>query len=218
MRIEIISIFVTFFIFVTVAPAAADDVKSMKDTRNQETTIKVHGNGIIFQKSKTPTGQPMRSLKQLNAGLQPTHSYLATDYGAIMGTAILCVNFLQTMEGTKKLHPTDSLHQVIYSYAFFRDPWKDRLLKSGESNGTDSSNSNLGQPILRLYQNPNVDKYFEEGKIGSTLKLLQWKREEIFNEIFMGLRLSFGLKSKPMLVELNISPFPEKGPGLLIAF
>ncbi len=218
MRVEIISIFVTFCIFVTAGPAAAGDVKSMKDTHNQETTIKVDENRIIFQKSKAPAGQPVRSFKKLNAGLQPTHSYSTTDYGAIMGTAILRVNFLQIMEETKKLRLTDSLHKVIYSYALFHDPWKDRLLSPGEINETDSSNSNSSQSILRLYQNPNGDKYFEEGKIRSTLKLLQSKREEIFNEIFMGLRLSFGLKSKPMLVEMNISPFPEKGPGLIIAF
>jgi hypothetical protein len=218
MRDEIISILFTFFIFVTAGPVAAGDVKSMKDTGNPETTIKVDENGVIFQKSRAPAGQPVRSFKKLNVGLQVTHSFSATNYGAIMGTAILCANFLQTLEETKKLRLTDSLHEVIYSYAFFRDPWRDRFFNSGGTNETDSSNSNLSQPMLRLYQNPKGDKYFEEGKIGSTLKLLQLKREEIFNEIFMGLRLSFGLKNKPMLVEMNISPFPEKGPGLLIAF
>jgi len=216
MRAEIISIFVTFFIFVTVSPAAASDVKSVKDKGTQETTIKVDENRVFFQ--KTAAGQPAKSLKKFDAGRQPTHPYSATDYGAIMGTPILRVNFLQTKEEPKKFHLTDSLHKVIYSYAFFRDPWRDRPLSSREDNGTDSSNSNLSQPISKFYQNPKGDKYFEEEKIGSILKLLQSKREEIFNEIFMGLRLSFGSKNKPMLVEMNISPFPEKGPGLLIAF
>jgi hypothetical protein len=105
---------------------------------------------------------------------------------------------------------------VICSYDFSHDPWKDRILSPREINETDSSN--LSQPILRLYQNPNGDKYVEEGKVRSTLKLIQLKREEIFNEIFMGLRFSFGAKNKPLLVEMNITPFPEKGPGLTIAF
>ncbi len=218
MRIAIISIFVTFFIFVTVGPAAAGDVKSMKDTRSQKTTIKVDENRIIFQKSKAPSRQAASSSKKLNAGLQPTHSYSATDSGAIIGTAILCVNFLKTMEQTNKLRLRDSLNTVICSYGSLHDPWKNRLLSSGEINEANPSNSNLSQAILRLYQNPNADKYFEEGKIRSTLKLLQWRKEEIFNEIFMGLRFSFGSKSKPMLVEMNISPFPEKGQGLFIAF
>jgi hypothetical protein len=218
MHVKIISILVTFCIFDIVGPAWAGDVKSTENTRSQETTIKVDENRIPFQKNYAPARQAVGSPKKNNSGLQPTQSYSITDYGAIMGTATLCVNFLRTMEETKKLRLTEALHKVIYSYEFFRDPWNDRVLSSREVNQTDSSSSSLRQPIFRLYQDPNGDKYSEEGKVQSTLRLLQLKREEIFNEIFMGLRFSFGSKSKPMLVEMNISPFPEKGQGFVIAF
>ena len=206
----------TFFIFVIVRPARAGDVKSTENTLNQETTIEVDENRFVLQKSMAPARPPVNSFKKLVARSQPTDSYSPTDYGAIMGAAILRVNFLRTMEETKKLRPTDSLHKVICSYEFSHDAWKDRVLSPREINETDSSN--VSQPILRLYQNPNGDHYVEEGKVRSTLKLLQLKREEILNEIFMGLRFSFGAKSKSMLVEMNISPSPEKGPGLTIGF
>ncbi len=218
MRVKIISILLTFFIFVIVSPAMAGNVKSTKDTPNRETEIKVDKNRVRFLKSKGPARQPATSFKKLNAKFQSTTPYLATDAGAIMGTAIFCVNFLKILEETKKLRLTDSLYKAVYSYELFRDPWKDRPLSSGEINRRASSNSNLGQSIPKPYVNPNGDSYFEEGRIRSTLKLLQLKREEVFNEIFMGFRFSFGSKSTPMLVEMNISPFPEKGPGVIIAF
>jgi len=216
MHVKIISILLTFFIFVIVRPAGAGDVKSMEYTLNHEATIKMDENRIPFQKSKAPARQPVSPFKKLIAGSQPTHSYSPVDHGTIMGAAILRINFLKTMEETKKLQPTDSLHKVICSYDFSHDPWKDRVSSPRKINETDSSN--LSQPILGLYQNPNGDKYVEEGNARSTLKLLQLKREEIFNEILMGLRFSFGAESKPLLVEMNISPSPEKGPGLTIAF
>lgn len=201
-----------------VSPAMADNVKSMKDTTNRETVIKVDKNRVHFLKSKERARQPVTSFKKFNAKFQSTIPHSATDSGAIMGTAIFYVNFLKTLDETKKLRLIDSLHRVVYSYEFFRDPWKDRRLSPGEINQRDSSNSNLGQSILKLYLNPNGDSHFEEGRIRSTLKLLQLKREEVFNEIFMGFRLSFGSKNTPMLIEMNISPFPEKGPGVIIAF
>jgi hypothetical protein len=135
-----------------------------------------------------------------------------------LGTTILGVNFLRTLEEMKKLRLRDSLHEVIFSYEFFQDPWKGGLLSSGQTPNTVSSTPDLAQPVLRLYFNPNADRYFEEGKIRSIFKLLQFRREEIFSEIFMGFRFSFGSKSTPMLVEMNISPFPDKGSGFIIAF
>jgi hypothetical protein len=218
MHVKIISILLTFFIVVIVCPAGAGDVKSMEYTLNHEATIKMDENRIAFQKSKAPARQPVSPFKKLIAGSQLKHSYSPADHGTIMGAAIFCVNFLKTMEETKKLRPTDSLQKAIHSSEVFHNPWKDRVLSSGEINKTDSSNSSLSHPILGLNQNLNGDKYVEEGNIRSTPKLIQLKREEIFNEIFMGLRFSFGAKSKPLLVEMNISPSPEKRPGLTIAF
>lgn len=218
MDVKIISILLTFFIFVTVSGAGADNVKSMKNTANQETMMKIDENKVAVQKRKEPAREPGKPLKKLKARLQSTASYSVTNCGANMGTTMLGANFLKALEERKKLRLTDSLHKVIYSFESFQDPWKDKFLSSREITQTDSPSSNFGQPILKPYLNPNGDKYFGEGNIRSTLKLLQFRREEIFNEIFMGFRFSFGPKSTPMLVEMNISPFPEKGPGFIITF
>jgi len=218
MDAKIISILLSFFIFVMVSGVGAENVKSVKNTGNQETITKLDENKGAVQKRKEPAREPGTPSKKLKARLQSNVSYSVTDYEAIMGTAMLGANFLKALEERNKLRLTDTLHKVIYSFESFQDPWKDKFSRSLEIAQTDSANSNFGQPILKPYLNPNEDKYFEEGKIRSTLKLLQFKREEIFNEIFMGFRFSFGAKSTPMLVEMNISPFPEKGPGFIIAF
>lgn len=218
MDAKIISILLTFFIFVTVSGTGADNVKSMKNTANQETIMKMDENKAAVQKRKEPAREPGKPLKKLKARLQSTISYSVKDYGTLMGTAVLGADFLKALEERKKLRLTDSLHKVIYSFESLHDLWKDKFLSSREITQTDSPNSTFGQPISKPYLNPNGDQYFEEGKIRSTLRLLQFKREDIFNEIFMGFRFSFGPKSTPMLVEMNISPFPEKGPGLIIAF
>lgn len=218
MHVKIISILLTFFIFVTVGGTGADNVKSKQNTPNQATIMKADENTVAVLKRKEPPSEPATPLKKLKARLQSTISYPVTDYGAIMGTAVLGANFLKALEERRKLRSTDSLHKVIYSFESFQDPWKDKFSTSREITQSNSPNSNFGQPILKLYLNPDRDKCFEEGKIRSTLKLLQLKREEIFNEIFMGFRFSFGPKITPMVVEMNISPSPEKGPGLIIAF
>jgi len=218
MHVEIISILLTFFIFVTVGGAGADNVKSKQSTASQATIMKVDENKVAVLKKEEPSRESATPLKKLKARLQSTISYPVTDYGAIMGTAVLGVNFLKTLEERRKLRSTDFLHKVIYSFESFQDPWKDKFSTYREITQTNSPSSNFGQPILRLHLNPDGDKYFEEGKIRSTLKLLQLRREEIFNEIFMGFRFSFGPKITPMAVEMNISPFPDKGPGVIIAF
>jgi len=217
---KIISILLTFFIFVIVNQAAADDdVKSMKNTANQDTIMKMDESRAGVLKRMEPAKEPATSLKKLKARFQSTISYSVTNHGTITGSrAKLRVNFLKVLEEEKKLHLSDSLHRVISSYEFFQHPWRDRFLSSRETNETNSPDSNFGQSVPKLYLNPEGEKYFEEGKIQSTLKLLQSKREEIFNEIFMGFRFSFGQKNTHMLPEVKISPSFEKGVGFIIAF
>ncbi len=199
MTIKKISILLTFFIFVTVSGAGADNVKSMKNTANQETIMKIDENKGVIQERTKPAKKTVKSLKKLKRD--------STKLG---------VNFLKALEEVKKFQLTDSLHNVIYSYEFFQDAWKDRFLSSRKINETKSSNSEGGQSISKPYL--NGDKYFGEGNILPIFKLLQSKREEAFKEIFMGFRLSFDPKSTHMFVEMNISPCPEKGPGVIIAF
>jgi hypothetical protein len=218
MSAKILAILLTFFIFVAVNVSRADDVKWVKNTVSQQTMIALEENRVAFQKTGQPGREPVTALKKLRAGFQSTISYSPSDYGAIPGTTILGVNFLRTFEEMKNLRLPDSLYKVIYSYEFFQDPWKGGRLSSGQTLNTDSSSSDLAQSALRLYLNPNGDKYVEEGKTRSIFKLLQFRKEEIFGEIFMGFRFSFGSKSTPMHVQMNISPFPDKGPGFIIAF
>ena len=189
----------TFFIFVTVSGAGADNVKSMKNAANQQTIIKMDENKGVIQERTEPPKKPVRSLKKLK-----------------LDSAKPGVNFLKALEEVKKFQLTDSLHNVIYSYEFFQDAWKDRFLSSLKINETKSSNAAGGQSISKPHL--TGDKYFGEGNILPTFKLLQSKREEVFKEIFMGFRLSFDPKSTHMFVEINISPYPEKGPGVIIAF
>ena len=213
MIIKIISILSTFVIFVMVIQVGADDVKSVKYTANRETIIKMDKNKGVLQKRIEPAKTPVKSSKKLMAGFQ---SAILHDYEAILDSTKLGVNFLKTLEEEKKLQLTDFLYKVIYSYEFFQDAWKDRSLSSRKINESKSSNSDFGQSISKPY--PIGDKYFGEGNILSTFRLLQSKREETFREIFMGFRLSFNPKSTHMLLEMNISPSSEKGPGVIIPF
>ena len=219
MTYKIISILLTFFIFVIVNQAGADDVKSTKNTANQDTIIKMDGNRAGLQKKMKPAEEPATSLKKLNAGFQSVIAYSVANHGPITSSRTkLRVNFLRVLEQKKKLHLSDSLHKVIYSYEFFQDPWRDRFLRFRATDDTHSPDSTFDRTAPNRYLDPYGEKYFEEGKIQSTLKLLQSKREEIFNEIFVGFRFSFGAKNTHTPPEMRISPSFEKGAGFIIAF
>ena len=213
MPIKKISILLTFFIFVIVIQVEANEVKSVKYTANRETIIKMDGNTGSLQRKIEPAKEPARSTKKLKAGFQ---SGMLFDYGGTSESTKFSVNFLKALAEVKKFPLTDSLHKVIYSYHLFQNNWGDRSLTSAEINGAKSSNSGSGQSISNPY--PIGDYYFGEGRIPSTFKLLQSKRDEAFKEIFMGFRLSLDPKSAHMLVEMNISPSSEKGPGVIIPF
>ena len=213
MTIKKISILLTFFISVMGTQAGADEVKSVKYTPYRDKIIKMDENTGATQKRMEPVKKPARSTKKTKAGFQ---SVGLSDYAGKLDSPKLGANFLKTFEEMKKLQLTDSLHKVIYSYRFFQDVWKDRFLSSLEINGTKSSNSGSGQSISNPH--PNGGNYFGEAELLPTFKLLQSKREETFKEIFMGFRLSFGPKRTHLLVEMNISPSSEKGPGVIIPF
>jgi len=213
------SILLTFFIFVTVNQARADDVKSMENTINRDTVIKMDENRVGVLKRTELVGESTTFQKKPKARFQSTVSYLNLNHGTITGSKTkLRFNFLRVLEQEKKLHLSESLQKVIYSFQFLQDPWSDRFLHTRETNDTNSSASNFGQAAPNPYLNPDRERYFEDGKIQSTLKLLQLKKEEIFNEVFVGFRFSFGGKTTHTLPEMRISPSLEKGAGLIIAF
>jgi hypothetical protein len=213
MTIKKIAILLTFFIFVMVTLVRANEVKSVKYTPNRDKTIKMHENTGPLQKRMEPVKEPARSTKTTKASFQ---SVMLFDYVGISESTMPGVNFLKALEEVKKFPLRDSLRKVTYSYQFFQDIWKDRFLNYREINGTKASNSGFGQSISKPY--PNGDNYFVDWNVLPTFKLLQSKRDETFKEIFMEFRLSLDPKSTHMLVEMNISPSSEKGPGVIIPF
>lgn len=214
MVINKVAILLGLFIFGITAQVRADLVKSINNAANQETIMKMDENKVVMQKKQGPPKEPINSLKKTKARFPSDISY--SDYGAIMDGNKLDVNFLKTLEERKKPRLTDSLNKVIYSFQFSRDAWKDKFLTFREVTETRSPNSDFGQSILKPY--PNGNKYFEEGRIPATYKLLQSKREELFKEIFMGFRFSFAPMSGHLFLEMNVTPSSEIGPGIIIPF
>jgi hypothetical protein len=128
----------------------------------------------------------------------------------------ICKKMETTKEPVKTRLLLDSLDKVIFSYEFTQNAWRDKFLSFREFAEIKSPNSDLGQSASKPYAEGN--KYFEEGRILKTFKLLQSKRDELFKEIFMGFRLSFAPTSRHVFLEMNITPSSEKGPGVIIPF
>jgi hypothetical protein len=192
------------FIFGIIAQAWADSIKSINNAANQET---------IMKKKGLAKG-PIRSSKNRNIRFYKGISY--SDYGAIIGDIRPDVNFLKTLEEKKNPRLRDSLDKVIYSYEFFKDAWKDKFLTFRGIAEAKSSNSGSDQSVPKPY--PNGNKYFEEGRILTTFKLLQSKREELLKEVSMGFRFSFEPMSGHMFLEMNVTPASETGTGIIIPF
>ncbi|HXX35859.1 MAG TPA: hypothetical protein VEM15_15420 [Thermodesulfobacteriota bacterium] len=219
MATKIMSILLTFFIFVIVSQAGANDVKSRENTTNRDPTIRKDENRIGLLKRTEPVEERAASQKKLKARFQSTISYSDPNPGTTTGSRTkLRFDLLRVQKQKKQFHLSESLQKVIYSFEFFEDPWRDRFLRSRETNSTNSLDSNFGQVSLNRYLNPEPEKYFDEGKTQSTLKLLQSKREEIFKEVFVGFRFSFGAENTHALPEMRISPSFERGAGFIIAF
>ncbi len=209
-----VSILLALFIFGIFTQVWADSVKSINNAANQLTIMKMDENEVVMQKKKELTKEPTKSSKKRKAKFPPVMPY--SDYGAIMGSAKPDVNFLKALEEKKKPRLIVSLDKVIYSYKHSQVDGRDKFLTFQDVIKTKSSNSDFGQPFLKPY--PDGNKYFEEGRILTTFKLLQSKREEIFKEIFMGFRFSFNPMSGHMFLEMNVTSSSENGPGLIIPF
>jgi hypothetical protein len=99
---------------------------------------------------------------------------------------------------------------------FLTPPTKARLGAIERVTETKYLNSDFNQSILKPF--PDGNKYFEEGRILTTLKHLEFKRVDIFKEIFMGFCLSLDPMNGHMFLEMNITPSSGKGPGFIIPF
>jgi hypothetical protein len=108
---------------------------------------------------------------------------------------------------------TEYLDKIIFPYDFVHSAWKDKIFMGVAE--AKSSNPDVRQPNFGPYRPGN--NYFEEKRILETFKHLQFKREELSKEIFMGFRFSFNPVSGHVFLEMNAIP-SEKGPGLIIPF
>ena len=200
------------FIFGIATEGWPDSVKSIKNTTNRLTIIKMDKNEVIVQKKKEFTKESTKSSKKRKARFPPVMP--SSNDGAIIRTAKMEVNFLKALEEKKKPRLIDSLDKVIYSHKPFQVAERDKFLTFQDVTKTKSSNSDFGQPLLKPY--PDGNQYFEEGKIQATLKLLEFKREERFKEIFIGLHFSFYPMSRHMFLDMNATSSSEKGTGFFI--
>lgn len=192
-----VAFLLTLSIFGSVAQARADSVKSMNNDANQLTMMKMDENKVVIQKKTEPTTEPTQSLKKSKAKFQ-------------VG------NFLRTLEEQKSSQWLESLYKVIYSHDFSHYAWTNGFLNSWQVTETRSSTLEVGQSALK--PNPDGNGYSEEGRLLTTLRLLQSKREETFKDLFMGFRFSFDLMNGHVFLEMSVAPSFKKGSGFIIRF
>jgi hypothetical protein len=218
-KVDILSVKIVslsfLFIFGVITQVKADSFKSINNTVNQETITKMNENEISTRKNLRPAKDPDESLKKRRAKFQsgPFHD---TDGGKLMSMEKFDVNLLKIAEEKKKPLLSESLDQVIYFDKFAQQGGRGKFLTFQEVTKTNSPNSDFGQFVLRPYQYGT--NYLEEEKTSGRLKLLQFKREEIFREIFLGFRFSFTPMVGHIFLEMNGIPSSEKRPSIMIPF
>jgi hypothetical protein len=209
-----VPILLTLFIFGIPAPLQTQSVKSINNAANELTTMKMDENNAVMQIRTGAPKEPAKALKEPEAGFQSVISH--TDYGAIMGGTKLEVNFLKVLRKTKYSLSANSLDKWISSYEFTQQARGYKSLNFLEIVKTQSLSSEFSRPLLTPY--PDQNRYFEEGRIQTTLRRLQSKREELFEEIFMGLRFSFNPARGHMFLQMGVAPSSDKDAGFAIPF
>ena len=194
MALKKVAILLTLFIFGSIVRAWGDPVKSSNDAVNQLTTMKMDENNVVIQKKAEPARKRAESLKKSQVKFRD-------------------VNFLRTLEERKRSQWVESLDQAIYSREVSEDAWRNKFISPRQVRETKSSSSDSGHSILKPH--PDGNGYFGEGRMLTTLRLLQSK-EETFKAIFMGFLFSFDLTNGHMLLEINVAPSPEKSSGFII--
>jgi hypothetical protein len=177
MKIKIVSIMLSLFIFGITPQGWAGLVKSIDFASNQTSIMKMDANEGTL-------------LKRIETTKEPLHSLLG------------------------------SLDKVISSFQFPQKARRDHLLYLDEPPIIKPSNLDLSQSAL--WPNFNENHYVEGGRLLTTFKSLQSKKEEIykeiFKEIFMGFRFSFKPMSGHLFLDMNVTPLSERGTGLIISF
>ena len=201
MVINKVAILLTLFIFGIITQVESNSVKSMNNAANQEMIRKVDENKGAIQKKKGHAKDAIKSSEKRQTRFQPSIPH--TDDGLIIGTPELTVNFLRTVKEKKRSPLTECLDKVFFSDDYVPDIWRDKFPNFMGLAEAKSSNPDLRQSPLGSY--PTGNKYFEEGRILETFKLLQFKREEILKEIFMGFCLSFDPMNGHIFLEMNLT-------------
>ena len=201
MIIKQVAILLTLFTFGIITQVESNSVKSMNNVANQEMIRKMDENKGAIQKKKGHAKDAIRSSEKRQTRFQPSIPH--TDDGLTIGTPELDVNFLRAVGEKKRSSLTECLDKVIFSYDYVQDIWRDKFPNFIGLAEAESSNPDLRQSPLGSY--PTGNKYFEEGRILETFKLLQFKREEILKEIFMGFCLSFDPTNGHIFLEMNVT-------------
>jgi hypothetical protein len=213
MMINKVAILLTLFIFGIIPRVWADSVKSINNSADQVKTMKIDENKALIEKKAKPARASTQPSKNRKGGFQSGIPY--TNDG-IIGNTRLDVNFLKTLEEDRNHQLRGSLDKAIYSNEFSQGVWRDKFLNLQEIGEFKSPASGSGQSNPKPY--PNGNKNPDRGGMLATFKLLQSGREELFKEIFMGLRFSFSPMSRHMFLEMNVTPSSEGGPGIIIPF
>lgn len=199
------------FIFGITTLVYAESVKSINNTVNQETLIKMDENKAVMQKkriSENPIQTSKKSKPEVPSGIYYKDTWWIIDDAKL--------NFLKILEEKRKTRIADYLEKMIYFYGFSQNAWGEKFLKFKGVEEAKSTNPGVSLSHLGSYPPRNND--FEERRILETFKLLQFKREDLSKEIFMGFLFSFNPVRGHMFLEMNATPSFEKGSGFIIPF
>jgi len=191
-----VAILLTLFIFAMIDRAWCDPVKSVNKAAIQLTTMKVDENKAVMQEKADLAKRSTEWSKKNQAIFRD-------------------INLLRISEEKKRPQWVESQDKLIYSREVLENAWRNRFFSSRQVTEPKSSAQDSGQSILKPNQDGNG--YFEEGRIPTTLRLLQSK-EETFKEIFMGFRFSVDLSYGHVFLEMNVTPSSEKRSGFIIRF
>lgn len=206
------AILLFLFIFGMAIQGYAASIKSKENTVNQEITMKIDANKVALQKKAGTVKSPIKTSEKHASEFQPNLLY--KDRWWVSDDAKL--NFLKILEEKRKTRLEDYLEKIDYSDGFFQNVPGEKILRAGSFTTAKSSNSDVAPSPWELYLPKN--KYLDERRILETFKFLQFKREELYKEIFMGFHLSFKPLSAHLFLEMNATPSFGKGQTLIIPF
>jgi hypothetical protein len=214
MTTKIAAILLFPFIFGITILGYADSVKSIDNSANQETIMKMDENKAAMQQKVGVAREFKKPLTKPIAKFKSNIPY--SEDGEIIVCSQFHVNFITTLKEKERSPLAKSIDKMINSYGYSQNAWGEKFLMFNGVEGVKSTNLS-GSPS-HLGPHPLRNNYFEEKRILETFKLLQFKREELSKEIFLGFRFSFNPLSGHMLLELDATPSFEKGSGLIIPF